>query len=260
MTKAPFTGQKYSIVTLPPFLMFMVAFLSLCALSAVWVVDEFADLERENAAIRNAYIIEQKKILTTIVDEVVSFTEFNRGQTEQRVRRTIRERVEEASAIAKHHLRNFGATHSRTELQALIRESLRPIRFNQGRGYFFAFDLNGVEQLFADRPELEGKNMLGVLGARGEHVVRDSIDLARKDGEGYYSYYWTKPDEPRDQHFEKISYVKLIEPLGWIIGTGEYVAAMEKDIKREVLNRLSEMAVLDTEYVFAGHWDGTSLA
>jgi signal transduction histidine kinase len=253
-------GRKHSIITLPPFLMFVVAFLSMCVLSAVWVSEEFVDLERENTMVRNAYISEQKKILTTIVSEVVSFVEFNRGQTEQRVRRTIRERVEEAHAIAAHLLEKFGPTHSRDELEEMVRESLRPIRFNNGRGYFFAFDLDGIEQLFADRPEMEGRNMLGVLGARGKHVMRDSLDLVREKGEGYYSYHWTRPGEPRDRQFEKISYVKLIEPLGWVVGTGEYVADMEKDIKREVLARLSKMTVLDKEYVFAGQWDGISLA
>lgn len=255
-------GRKPSIITMPPFLMAAVAFLSMSILAVAWVTEEFSDLKRENKAARNAYIVEQKTFLTTIVNEVVSFVEFNRGKTEQRVRRTIRERVEEAHAIASHLLEKFGPTKSRTEMEELVRESLRQIRFNDGRGYFFAYNLDGVVQLFPDRKETEGRNMLGaagVFGERGENVISSMLEMAREKGEGYYGYRWLKPGEPRDSYFEKIAYLKVIKPLGWVIGTGEYVADMEKDIKREVLDRLEKMMVLGKEYVFAGQWDGLTL-
>lgn len=239
-----------------------VAFAAMCVLATVWVKEEFANFERESSAARDTYIAEQKKILSTITEEVVSFVEFNRSQTERRVRNAIRKRVEEAHSIATHILKNFSATHNKVELQAMVREALRPIRFNTGRGYFFAVNLDGVSQLVADRPEFEGRNNLDIRDLRGKYIVRDTIDVGREKGEGFYKYYWSKPGQPRDQHYEKISYVKLFEPWGWVIGTGEYLVDMEDDIKLEVLNRLSEMKmkVLSQEYVFAGQWDGMSLA
>jgi hypothetical protein len=42
----------------------------------------------------------------------------------------------------------------------MILEALRPLRFDDGRGYYFATRLDGIELLFADHPELEGKSML----------------------------------------------------------------------------------------------------
>lgn len=253
-------SRKSSIITLPPSLMASVALLFLCILGAAWVGEEFKQLDHENAEARDAYIDKRTESLFTAVDNVVSFIEFNREQTKKRVRSSIRERVNEAHAIATHVVETFGANKDPATIRSLVREALRPIRFGGGRGYFFAFDLNGVEHLFADRPELEGTNMLGMRGARGEYVVRDMLKLVRAKGEGFYSYFWTKPGEPRDRHFEKVAYVRLIEPLGWVVGTGEYVADVQADIQREVLDRISRMTVLGKEYVFAGQWDGVSLA
>lgn len=236
-----------------------IAFLSMCALATLWVVNEYADMRHQSAAARDTYIAERKEFLRAVVDEAASLVEYDRALTERRVRDTIRKRVDEAHAIATHIIESYGPTHDRAELEALVREALRPIRFNDGRGYYFAFGQNGIEQLFADRPELEGQDMLEMRGARGEYVVRDMLDLVRKQGEGFYSYFWTKPGEPRDKQFEKIAYVRRVGPLAWVIGTGEYVSDMERDIQREVLNRLGEITVLDKEYIFAGQWDGVSL-
>ena len=223
---------------MPPFLMAAVAFASMCALAAVWVVSEYADMERESVAAREAYVDNKKALLQTVTNEAVSYIEFSRAQTQSRVRETIRERVEEAHAIASHVLETFGSKHSQTELEEMVRESLRPIRYNDGRGYFFALDLKGKSQLFPHRPEAEGTSLFHVRGAKGEAIIRDTLDLVGRDGKGYYRHTWTKPGAPAEQFFDKVTYVKLFEPLGWVIGTGDLVVDMEDYIKAEVLARL----------------------
>lgn len=110
--------------------------------------------------------------------------------------------------------------------------------------------MEGIETLFADRPEMEGKNMLSVQGARGEFVVRDMIQLIRTKGEGFYSYTWSKPGEKNPEHL-KIAYVKSFEPYGWAIGTGEYMEDVEEEIQEEVLERISKLR-FDKEGYFFG--------
>jgi len=136
--------------------------------------------------------------------------------------------------------------------------TLRPIRFNKGRGYYFAFDLNGIETLFPVRPDMEGKNMLKVRGGKGEFVVSDMLAVIREKGEGFYSYSWSKPN--KQGYFPKIAFVKLFEPIGWVIGTGEYLDDVEKDIQEECLKWISNIKFGKDGYVFAGQWDGLSLS
>ena len=83
-----------------------------------------------------------------------------------------------------------------------------PIRFNNQRGYYFITRLDGVEILFADRPEMEGRNLMDMQDTQGKFVIREMIDIVRKSGEGFYRYTWTKPQRI-GKNFPKIAYHKI---------------------------------------------------
>ncbi len=176
-----------------------------------------------------------------------------RHQTEKRLEASIQERVDEACAVAMNIYAENKDSKSGDEIKKMIRDALRPIRFSQGRGYYFAFNMDGIEELFADRPEMEGKGMLEVQGAKGEYVVRDMIALLKAEGKGFYSYTWSKPGETNPEHM-KIAYMKYFEPYGWGIGTGEYVEDVEKEIQEEVLERIATL-----RFEKEGYFSGASL-
>jgi two-component system cell cycle sensor histidine kinase/response regulator CckA len=92
----------------------------------------------------------------------------------------------------------------------------------------------------------------------GRLVVRDLIDIAKGTGEGFYRYAWTEPGLT-GKGFAKIGYVKLFQPFGWLIGTGAYVQDAEKDVQKEVLDRIANTRFGKGGYVFAGTYDGVSL-
>ncbi|MBF0324344.1 MAG: cache domain-containing protein [Alphaproteobacteria bacterium] len=233
-------------------------FAALVMLSGLWMASEYADFRATSEQIRADGEARLKNELHQIVTDAATMIEYERRRTEDRVERILRERVDEAHAIAMRQIALFGSKMSRPDLEALVRESLRPIRFNDGRGYYFAFNTDGVEQLFAARPELEGKNMLGLTGARGEFVVRDMLDIVRAHGNGFTRYYWTQPGKPGNDHL-KISYVRALEPLGWVLGTGEYVGDMEESIQAEVASRLSAVRFGEDGYLFVTRGDGHSV-
>jgi signal transduction histidine kinase len=140
----------------------------------------------------------------------------------------------------------------------IIKEDLRPIRFNNGRGYFFATGLDGKEILFADQPELEGQSMLETRDTGGAYVIRDMIELVRREGEGYYRYTWTKPNA-QGNDFPKIAYLKYFAPFDGFIGTGEYLDDVEQDIQKEVLERIGKIRFGKEGYVFVVSYDGVTL-
>jgi signal transduction histidine kinase len=121
--------------------------------------------------------------------------------------------------------------------------------------------MDGIEMLFADKPEMEGKSMLGLKNHEGRYVVRGMIDIILAQKEGFYEYSWTKPLS-EGEHFKKISYIKAFEPYHWFIGTGLYLDDMEQTIKEEILNDTDRL-LFDKEnknYLFAGTWKGISLS
>ena len=233
------------------------ALAALLLTSGLWAYWGYRDFQEEAANLRESYMAEQRDHLQGVVTGTLSYIGFMRQQVERRVRETIKARTLEAYAVVS-HLAAANPDLSAERLQALVRETLRPIRYDHGRGYFFAFDLAGIEQLFAAHPEMEGKDMLSVRDAEGHYVIRDMLELVQRDGEGYYAYSWGRPGGASGD-FRKLAYLKLFEPLGWVIGTGEYLTDVERDVQQEVLERIERISFDGHGYVFMGDWQGLSL-
>ncbi len=140
----------------------------------------------------------------------------------------------------------------------MVIDALRPIRFSNRQGYYFATRLDGVEMLFADKPELEGKNLLDMVSNDGKFVIQDMIRIARTRGEGFYEYLWAQPDK-RGWNYRKISFIKYFEPFGWFIGTGAYWEEVAADIQGEVLRRLAQIRFGANGYLFGSTYEGEPL-
>lgn len=204
------------------------------------------------------YVSSQKALIKQEVLRVVDMVNHHRSQRDQEAQNIVRERAYEAFAIAEHLYRQNKDRRSRDAIQELISEALRPIRFGEGLGYYFITRLDGREILFADRPEMEGKNLLGMQDTEGQYVIRDMISIAEAAGEGFYEYHWTKPGSDQSGH-RKISYIKRFEPFDWIIGTGLYVEDVEAQIKSELLNEISRVRFGEEGYIFVNRMDGDAL-
>ncbi|MFH1153471.1 MAG: cache domain-containing protein [Pseudomonadota bacterium] len=238
--------------------MTLTALVSVGLVCIVWLFTEYSAFMTESDAVRETFVTSQQEMLRREVSNVVNYIFYMKHQTEKRLRATIKDRVDEACAIALNIHRQNVDTRSPDVIKTMIRDALRPIRFNNRRGYYFAFTLDGIEELFADRPEMEGRNMLTVRGANGESVVKDMTDLVQEHGQGFYEYTWFKPGESK-QHFRKISYVKLFDPYGWVIGTGDYIDDMKAEIQAEVLGRIVEQRFGEEGYFFGSTFSGEPL-
>ncbi|THB71939.1 MAG: PAS domain-containing protein [Desulfovibrio sp.] len=231
----------------------------LLALGISWTFIEYREFEADTERIRAELMQAQEDMIRQQVDEVVEYLGHMESKTSERVRQTIKSRTEEAVAVAE---RLYAAYHGRMsdqELQELVREALRDIRFNSGRGYYFATRLDGVEMLFADHPELEGQNLLSAQDSQGRFVVQDMIRIAREQGQGFYEYGWTKPGVEGEDH-AKIAYVQYFEPFDWLIGTGEYIEDMELEVQTEALNRIGNIRTGPDGYVFVLNLQGILLS
>jgi len=236
----------------------LVGFLSVSSVGYLWVSSEWSRFDEEANTLRASYLEAHKELLKREANRALDFVKYMQSQTEKRLRGSIKSRVYEAYSIAENIYRKQRNTKSIEEIKEIIKEALRPIRFNKGRGYYFAFTLKGIETLFAVRPEMEGKNMMQVRGGKGELVVPDMLAVIKEKGEGFYRYTWPKPNH--QGYFPKIAFVKLFKPIGWVIGTGEYIDDVEKDVQEECIKWISNIKFGKDGYVFAGQWDGLSLS
>lgn len=237
----------------------IILFLLVSTLGYFWIYEEYRRMMTETERIKEEQTEAKKQIIQTEVLRNINYVVFKRSQMQQRVRDDIMKRVYEAHIIAGRIYDLGRDTMPEDQIKRVVIETLRPIRFNKGRGYYFATDLTGVEQLFADRPEMEQKNLIEMQDTRGRYVIRDMIGIVRDQGEGFYEYTWTKPGE-EDRDFPKIAFVKLFEPFNWFIGTGEYMDDVQSDIQQEALDRISRIRFGNDGYIFVMSSDGVLLS
>jgi PAS domain S-box-containing protein len=223
------------------------------------IIVSYRDFSVRAEQIRADYIVQQKTLIKHEVDRVIAMIHHEKAQSEIITKAKIKSRVYEAYAIAQHIYQQNKAAKSQGEIQQMIVDALRPIRFEDGSGYYFATRLDGVEILFADKPELEGLNLLSLQDTHGQYVVKEIIEIVQKSGEGFYKYHWTKPDA-KGRDFKKISFVKRFEPFDWLIGTGLYVDDIETSIKKRLMGQINKIRFGVNGYLFVNTWQGISLA
>ncbi|RQW61161.1 methyl-accepting chemotaxis protein [Vibrio viridaestus] len=118
----------------------------------------------------------------------------------------------------------------------LAADAIRQLRYDQG-DYFWINDLTPNMVMHPIKPQLQGKNVGGVKDPSGKTLFIEMVDVAKSQGEGFVHYLWPKPGSEVD--VEKVSYIKLFKPWGWVVGTGVYV----DDVDALVMSRIQSMVV-----------------
>jgi PAS domain S-box-containing protein len=239
--------------------MIYIVFISIGLWSFVWIYDENATFNSEAKVIRSEYVESQKNMLKYQVTNVVNDIKNLREESQKEFRRTIMEQVNQAHQIASNIYQQNHDSKKLPEIEKMIKDALRPMRFNNGRGYYFAVSMDGIEQLYPVRPEFEGKNLIGLQDSKGSFVIQDEIKTIKQSGEGFVKSFWTKPDEDQTIKFPQITFVKFFKPLDWYIGTGDYLDDFEKELQKKILSRIANLRFGSEGYFFGSTYQGDSL-
>lgn len=222
------------------------------------IISFYRDLNSRTDQIRSDYIAQHKQIIKQEVMRVVDMIRYEKAQSESVTRAEIKSRVYEAFDIAHNIYLQNQENESKSKIQQMILDALRPIRFENGRGYYFAIRLDGRVVLFAHKPQMEGLNLLNIQDTRARYINKDMIKIAKQSHEGFYEYHWTKPGSPGND-FKKITFIKQFEPYDWFVGTGLYVGDVESQIKADLLSTISRIRFGKEGYVFVNKFNGDAL-
>lgn len=239
--------------------MILVTLIPIIFLGGFFIYHEVDTFHQEADKTRKYKYDERKELVKRRVDEALRFIHFKKSQQEREVRKTIQARVYEAHELAMHLYTTYADRKSLAEIKEMVREALRPIRFNSGKGYFFAASLDGAEQLFVDRPPPDGKTLLDLKNTWGKYIIREMVDLVKEKGEGFHACHWRKSD-PAAKDLLKISFIKYFAPFDWFIGAGAYLDDQNEGLKNEVLAWIEGENFPTNVNLFAGRFDGVSLA
>ncbi len=249
--------RRISLSSAPFYASMLVIFGLSIFIGVFWMVNEYQAYEESIENIRVNYNSRYQRRVQEEYTKVVGFIEYKRSQTDQRIEDEIRDKVQSAYSIASHIYRLYKDEKDVDELRSMVAEVLRPIRWNNGRGYYFAGTVGqGRIDLFADEPWFEGRSANEFMQVAGRDVVGDISAVMLEKGAGVYRYDLIKPQFP-GQQFSKIAFVKYFEPFDWFIGAGIYTEATEKALQADILSRIRNMTFGKDGEVFGFRQDGT---
>ncbi len=101
----------------------------------------------------------------------------------------------------------------------------------ENKDYFWITNLDPVMIAHPYRKDLVGSNLSSYTDINGEYVFLKIVETVKEKSEGYVEYQWQWKDEAGIVA-PKISYVKIYEKWGWIVGTGIYIDDVMSEINK----------------------------
>lgn len=112
---------------------------------------------------------------------------------------------------------------TRQEAQEQALQNVQFLRYgDEIKDYFWVMDLSPKMLMHPYRSDLIGKDLQSFRNREGRNLFVEFARLAQTQSDGYVRYMWEDKDDA-SLTVPKLSYVKLFEPWGWIIGTGIYL-------------------------------------
>jgi methyl-accepting chemotaxis protein len=124
------------------------------------------------------------------------------------------------------------------QLQQRIKKIISDTRYDKS-GYFWINDLDAKIVDHPIKPRLNGKDLSNFKDKGGKKIFVEFAKVSKQKGDGFVDYVWPKPGFEKPQ--DKISYVKLFKPYGWVIGTGSYVDDVTSQVQKEALKTIKDM-------------------
>ncbi len=210
-------------------------------LGFVFIQNTYGKFQKDYQLVEIDYMTDQKDQLRSEVNKQIKRINARRQIDEVDIKVDIKKRVYEAHAIARNlYLKNSENISSSEEIKSYIREALRAIRFNNGKGYFFIWSGKGVPVLYPPNTDWEGKNIYINPEKYKIDLFNKIFSITKDPGEGFLNYSWHKPGVNEQERFDKITFVKYFEPYDWVIGSGDYLDNMKERIKDSIIYQLNQ--------------------
>ncbi len=153
---------------------------------------------------------------------------------------------------------------ARVDVEAQIKRTIKSMRYADGTGYFWIND-NAVPYprmvMHPTVPALDGEvlddpkynNAQGV----DKNLFQAFVEVTSEEGDGFVDYLWPKPTQHGlTERVPKISYVKLHEPTGWIIGSGTYIDNIDEivstkklEIERQAKDLMRDNIIISSVFI-----------
>ena len=241
-------------------LVFLIALASVIV--GIDLVINYHDFNIRMDKMRTDYVEQQKLVSKREVERIVTMMKHERIQSEDLANKYVKAETYKVYSIVQNIYEQNKEVKSDAEIQKMIVDTLRAIRFSDTISSYFIHSLSGKNVFNQVSHSNEDQNINNLRDSRGQYVVKKELELLSEQEEGFLIGYWPKPDRDSINDFKKVTFVKKFKPYNWSIGTGLYVDDIEEQIKAAWMERINNIrfGTNSNGYLFAGSWTGINLA
>jgi len=243
-----------------PFRASLLVLLALALFIALfWSINQYQIYQQTILNIERNYKELYRERAEEELDNVLIFIDQRRSQAVQRIEETLRLKVQSAYTIASHIYQMHKDDMSLAELRSEVAETLRPIRWNNGRGYFFSGRVqDNVIDLFANDPLLESHNPMDIRDNSYSFIFRNIYQIIQEKGAGLYRNNVISSDN--GPHFPEMIFIKYFKPFDWYIGAGISDEILRSSLQEEILGAIQNMRFSKDGHILCLTGDGTILS
>lgn len=171
-------GLSYSLISANFIISFFILLFAFSIFGFLWIQDKHQQFEEDVASLRLSYVEEKQNKIKSEVDDAILFIRYQEALTEERLRRELKSKINEAVSVMQGIYNKYNRTESVETVQGFMKEALREIRFFDGRGYFYLYDLEGICMMHPINPALEGTDAIfNFVDSAGNYPLRDILML-----------------------------------------------------------------------------------
>ena len=198
---------------------------------------------------KKEYISAQKNNIIKKVNFANNSIKFQIKQMENKLKKSLKERINIALKTANYIYNQYKGKLSDKDIKKKIINHLNAIRYESDGGYYFIYEYDTNIMIGHIMPKFIGKNMTGLLDIKGQNLIDIQTKALSKSNIGFSKIYFNKPNDPNNE-YPKITCVGKFEPLNLVIGTGEYLDIIKKEVQNQILTRFKAFKKDNKSYLF----------
>ena len=193
---------------------------------------------------RNAFQVELDAS-RTILDNVFEMANRLSGSLDERRDVTVRSFKSQMKSIvdvAAGYIDYVFARRDRgqisdVEARQLVFEGLRSFKYGDD-GYIWVTD---YDARIVSHPDAtyHGRDASKIIDADGSSILPTIVGIARRQGEGFHTYAWTKLGLSKPS--QKLSYFKDLPRYGLVVGSGSYLDEIDREVERRKAEAIEDL-------------------
>ena len=188
---------------------------------------------------KKAYAAKKDELRSNVDIVLKTIESFYDRTSKQKVKEEVKGKLTTQASMLENILLSYYKKHRNSPtLKKDMIEIVKNSRYGKS-GYFWINDRGANMIMHPIKPSLNGKDLSNTKDPNGKRLFIDMVKVSNDSSNGFVDYQWPKPgfDKPQD----KVSYIFTFKPFGWIIGTGEYVDNVTKQMQEEALKTVAQM-------------------